>query len=580
MTSTQSVLRTDAVEIAELVRWVTEGRVRIPRFQRGLRWNFRDVQRLFESIAEDYPIGNLLLWEREVAETDIQIGSLRFHAPAEPQGLLVVDGQQRLTSLANALSVEGLRDSRFALSYDLEKQVFVRYRSDGPEIPLPDVFDGRRLIAWFRARPEFDKQDLFDRANSLGTTIRQFKVPVYTVRRSDEATLRDIFDRMNTYGKPLARTDVFSALHGQQDGERRLGDKSEFAQIAESINERTGFGLLHDDTVLLSYLARRGPEIRREIRNEFSQEKNANTIDQCFLNEDEDEARCGAALAIENAVRFLQEEASIPHLAFLPYRFIIVVLARFFAHHSRPASASLRDLRRFTWRAATGKDSGTAVTRLLTSKIDPAEEHESIARLLEAVTDRVPFRLNQFRTNYAATRITLCAMWDAQPMRLEAAVVDSDNPDDQHYTRDDLSLALDGAATANNVAIRIQPGAAYSTSAGNRLLLPEPGQVSQELLETLGRTALQAQEGGVDAAAVLASHVITVDAQKALVAHDTDRFVTIREEAVEQRTLDFLETRAEWTFESTPPLSTFEVDDDDSDERDDIFPLAPAQFAE
>ncbi len=549
MTSTQSVLRTDAVEIAELVRWVTEGRVRIPRFQRGLRWNFRDVQRLFESVAEDYPIGNLLLWEHEVAETDIQIGSLQFHAPAEPQGLLVVDGQQRLTSLANALSVEGLTDPRFALSYDLEKQVFVRYRSDGPEIPLPDVFDGRRLIAWFRQRPEFDKQDLFDRASNLGTTIRQFKVPVYTVRRSDEATLRDIFDRMNTYGKPLARTDVFSALHGQQDGERRLGDKSEFAQIAESVNDRTGFGLLHDDTVLLSYLARRGPEIRREIRNEFSPEKNANMIDSCFLHENEYDARHGAALAIENAVRFLQEEASIPHLAFLPYRFIVVVLARFFAHHPQPASASLRDLRRFTWRAATGKDSGTAVTRLLTSKIDPAQEYGSIARLLDAVTDRIPFQLNQFRTNYAATRITLCAMWDAQPMRLEVASVDPDHPKGCHYTRNDLSLALDGAATANSVAVRILPGAAYSTSAGNRILLPEWSQTGQEILSVLGRAAAQAQAGNVEAAAIMASHAITPDAQQALIVHDADRFIEIRENVVEQRTLDFLATHAEWGFQ-------------------------------
>lgn len=50
--------------IADLIELVLEGRLRIPRFQRGLRWQWEDARRLFDSIARGYPIGSLLFWAR------------------------------------------------------------------------------------------------------------------------------------------------------------------------------------------------------------------------------------------------------------------------------------------------------------------------------------------------------------------------------------------------------------------------------------------------------------------------------------------------------------------------------------
>jgi len=39
---------------------VYRGHVRVPSFQRGLRWEASDVQDLFDSIYRGYPIGSLL----------------------------------------------------------------------------------------------------------------------------------------------------------------------------------------------------------------------------------------------------------------------------------------------------------------------------------------------------------------------------------------------------------------------------------------------------------------------------------------------------------------------------------------
>lgn len=101
--------------VVNLVAAALEERIRIPQFQRPLRWQWEDVRRLFDSIIKGYPIGNLLLWKRLAPEANVNLGALHFKARQFDEGWWVVDGQQRLTSLANALSIESEEDERFSL---------------------------------------------------------------------------------------------------------------------------------------------------------------------------------------------------------------------------------------------------------------------------------------------------------------------------------------------------------------------------------------------------------------------------------------------------------------------------------
>ena len=198
--------------VVDLVAAAYEGRIRIPEFQRPLRWQWEDVRRLFDSIVKGYQIGNLLLWKRIAPEGVIRLGSLRIQSRAFDEGWWVVDGQQRLTSLANALSEEGAKDERFALAYDLgsPKGGFVRPSrdDDGFIVPLPVLFDLQRLIRWFnKEHPEAGEK--LDEASRITRAIREYQVPTYLVNQDDEAVLRDIFDRMNNYGKRLRLAEVF-----------------------------------------------------------------------------------------------------------------------------------------------------------------------------------------------------------------------------------------------------------------------------------------------------------------------------------------------------------------------------------
>ena len=92
---------TETVE--NLVRSVLGGKMRVPSFQRGLKWKAKDVRDLFDSIYVGYPIGALLLQKAPAEAGKVKLGPLQIQAPETQSALWVVDGQQRLVSLAAAL---------------------------------------------------------------------------------------------------------------------------------------------------------------------------------------------------------------------------------------------------------------------------------------------------------------------------------------------------------------------------------------------------------------------------------------------------------------------------------------------
>jgi hypothetical protein len=537
--------------------------VRIPEFQRPLRWQWEDVRRLFDSIVKGYPIGNLLLWQRPAPAARIVLGALSLDAPAFSDGWWVVDGQQRLISLANALGHEGARDERFALAYDLRTEEFSRppQVEHAYVVPLPVLFDLQQLLRWFATHREASEK--LDAASRVTKAIREFSIPAYVVEQQDEAVLRDIFDRMNNYGKRLSRAEVFSALHpGQVES---IEPHSRFGNIVETIDRERGFGELDEDTVLRAVLARRGGDVTREIRLEFTDHTRD---DRDFGDESAEVAYREGERAIVRAVTFLQDDAGVPHFAFLPYRYLLVVLARFFAHFPNPDPRNLTLLRRWFWRAAMigpGVFSGswTHAMRTLATRITPHNEAGSVEQLLRAPIDRsfAQPALTRFRTNGAQSRVALCALWSLTPRSLTTG---------KPYGRQDLIEAIPAGGTPASVVERIvrHEPAGHRMWAANRILVLEdkPTYGVAELL-TVPRLGL----GNQAVREVLASHVLSEDLVAALSRGDAVSFLEGRQPLIEAAVRSFLSRMAEPEFEDTPPLGSLDLDDHDHDdeERDD-----------
>lgn len=556
----QSAARTFSV--VDLVAEALKGRIRIPEFQRPLRWQWEDVLRLFDSIVKGYPIGNLLFWKRLAPEANIKLGGLRFRAKQFDEGWWVVDGQQRLTSLASALSKEGGQDERFALAYDLREEKFVRpsREEDGYIVPLPILFDLQRLIRWF-TKDHPDAGEKLDEASRVTRAIREYQVPAYLVDQGDEAVLREIFDRLNNYGKRLSRAEVFSALHPGQTSS--VEPFSHFQRIAESIHDERGFGIVDDDTVLGAVLARRGADVTRDIRVEFS---NRTREPRDFGNEAPEETYRQGELALSRAVAFLQKDASVPHFAFLPYRYLLVVLTRFFAHFPEPSPRNRVLLRRWFWRAALigpgpFASSGTNAMRTLAIRITANDETGSIQQLLNNPIDQSlsPPSLTGFRTSSAASRIVLSALWALKPRSLLNG---------QPYERQQLIEAIQPDATLAGVAKRIfnREPENQKAWAANRILVLEdelPMAVIDLLLTPyLGRNVAECD--------LLASHALDAELVKILAEGNKTAFLDGRQQLVKRVVADFVERMAETRLEDTPPLDIFDFDDVEA-ERDDAL---------
>ncbi|MGY0776760.1 DUF262 domain-containing protein [Azospirillum argentinense] len=544
--------------VTDLVDAVREGRIRIPEFQRPLRWQWQDVERLFDSIVKGYPVGNLLFWQKEAPEADINLGGLRFHAPRFQDGLWVVDGQQRLISLANALSDERDGDDRFSLAYDFKKPGFVRPRSgDDETIPLSTLFDLQKLILWFTQHPEASSK--LEEATRITKVIREYQIPAYLVIKNDEETLRDIFDRLNNYGKRLTSAEVFSALHSQGGNGEEYAPS--FQRIAEVVHAKTGFGIIDDDTLMRAILARRGGDVTRDIRIEFSEGVRGS---RDFGNESTTDAYREGGQALTRAIEFLQKDAGIPHFAFLPYRYLLVALTRFFAHFPSPRPRNRDLLKRWFWRAAMigpgpFSSSWTIAGRTLTARIKVGDESGSVQELLKSPIDaelRSP-KLTGFRTNAVQGRIVLAALWALGPRSPRTG---------KPYDRQQLADAIPPDGTLAGVALRIfgREPEQQKAWAANRILVLE-----DELPSTLVDLLLDRyHDHSEESADFFASHALDGGSMNALVQDDRCSFLERRQVQLEGIVKAFLEAMSGSGLEDTPPLEVFDLDDTEGDNSD------------
>ncbi|WP_199832027.1 GmrSD restriction endonuclease domain-containing protein [Streptomyces acidiscabies] len=550
--------------VENLVNMAQSGEIRIPHFQRDFRWQRQDVVRLFDSIVRGYPVGSLLLWRRPAQAQLLKLGSLEIQVPAVSAARWVVDGQQRITSLASALIPEASRDPRFALAYNLREQEFVPTPAEEEPliVPLPVLFNLTRVLRWVQKFPE--TLEYVDRANNITQTLRQFQIPAYEVTQNDVKVLQDIFDRMNNYGKRLSRAEIFSALFADDED---IKNRLTFDKIAEHLDEDLGFGTVDNDTILMAMLARRGPDVKREIRNEFGGEQGGSRGNHLgraiidFPDETRDTAyRLGEA-AMRRAIAFLQEEAGVPHVGMLPYRHLLVVLTRLFAHHPNPDSRSIRLLRRWFWRAAVVgpevfKGSTTGAVRFLVFAVKPNDLNGSIQELLSLVDypKTPPPDLRRFRSNEAATKIVLCSWWANMPRSL-----DDGNP----FDREDLSDVLLDRPTALDAVRYIVPRTTipheYRLWAANRALVPAVEANSASIEPLVTQRPLALSEAAWQAA--LASHLISSDMTHLITEGRTVDFLKARQVKLQSQLTSFLERMCEWNFENTPPLISLLIED-------------------
>src|SRR3954451_25050690 len=97
--------QTPLYELADYLKWTTSGKIQLPDFQRGYKWEDERIRQLLVTILRGHPLGVVMLLKTGNDQIRFKPGpveSVTLPKPVDPH-LLLLDGQQRLPSLTQSL---------------------------------------------------------------------------------------------------------------------------------------------------------------------------------------------------------------------------------------------------------------------------------------------------------------------------------------------------------------------------------------------------------------------------------------------------------------------------------------------
>jgi hypothetical protein len=186
----------------------------------------------------------------------VQIGPIRLNAPADPLALWIVDGLQRLGTLAGSL----LRDQQiappaFRLGYDLESDV-VREREFGGEssvnlLPLDVLADASDFSDWLKEQGAY-AAPYAEKAVEVRARILEYPLTLVRLLDITMDSAADAFIRLNSSGIALSRVDLISARNPAMVPASEAGLQS----VADRLHS-LGFGRVPPEMVRARILLRR-----------------------------------------------------------------------------------------------------------------------------------------------------------------------------------------------------------------------------------------------------------------------------------------------------------------------------------
>ena len=134
------------MKVSELVAYLENGYIQKPEMQREYVWQAPRVRDLLDSLYRNYPSGTILLWEAdELVPTDEFAIKTQKNETRKP--LLLLDGQQRLTSLSSVLRGEPIivrkkgkkTTKQIEILFNLEHPEDLVTPSEIEDMPAPSI---------------------------------------------------------------------------------------------------------------------------------------------------------------------------------------------------------------------------------------------------------------------------------------------------------------------------------------------------------------------------------------------------------------------------------------------------------
>ncbi len=119
--------QTPLYELSDYLKWTTSGKIQLPDFQRGYKWEDERIRSLLVTVLRGHPLGVVMLLK--AGNDQIRFKPRPVEGPtvlaAQAPELLLLDGQQRLTSLTQALTGNGVVSTMDSRGKFLERRYYV-----------------------------------------------------------------------------------------------------------------------------------------------------------------------------------------------------------------------------------------------------------------------------------------------------------------------------------------------------------------------------------------------------------------------------------------------------------------------
>ncbi len=218
-------------DLAGLLHYIDIGDIGLPDIQRPFVWSNAKVRDLFDSMYRGFPVGYLLFWANQAVQGAKQIGvsEKAHHVPS----LLIVDGQQRLTSLYAVFRGKTVLDEDYQ-----ERRIEVAFRPRDGKFDVADAAirrdpewvaniseiwssgkSSRKLVNDFikrlseKAPLTEDEEEAISHSLDRLFDLQKFPFTALEIASTvDEEHVADIFVRINSEGVKLKQADFILTL--------------------------------------------------------------------------------------------------------------------------------------------------------------------------------------------------------------------------------------------------------------------------------------------------------------------------------------------------------------------------------
>ncbi|MFH0963004.1 MAG: DUF262 domain-containing protein [Planctomycetota bacterium] len=529
----------------------------LPDFQRDFVWDPYATDELIESIISNYPAGTLL---RIKSGQQLQFQPRAFEGAPELDGLkpayLILDGQQRLTSLYQAFYGKG--EHRYYLNLadlekgkDLEDCAFYLKAEDGEKVyariaqqagalvfPMERVFGGAGGFSGWQnqvlrirggeAPAIFDLQERLTRLHSDWIKpIEEYDFPMVTLNEETSApAVCMIFETLNRTGVKLSVYDLLTARFWPLDF--NLRQKWEEAQDENPILGEFKV----DPYYILQVIALLEPGQDRDGKLLAPSVKRRAILDMKV-----EQARRGwnaAVNGLAEALRILRDDCGVLEAGLLPYNTISIPMGAAWASQNEITGADtganrLKILRWF-WCSVFGQKYENAPNSQAEKDFAELQRWMKAGEPPESVTEfTFEMKLQQVKPRQRAVYRGIMALvlqngaldFHKRGRITTGLLTDKGNPVDDHhiFPRD----YLDSEGVSPSLRDCILNRTFIDRITNRRLSRRTPSDYFSEI---------RAKQGGSGTDEMLASHVLPQGDHSPLLTGDFGKFLDWREQAL------------------------------------------------